>query len=127
VSIEVCETFVVKHSGEKSMSLGQLHYLPATPTLLPILVGIALALVMLIQLLAWRYAYTRIGLGTLIGADLLNLDKVQGLGAPMASIGGAGTFDGIFLTGVLAALIASISWRSNRVSAVSGLRVTGLR
>ena len=40
------------------------------------------------------------------GADLLNLDKIQGLGAPIASIGGAGTFDGVFLTGILAALLA---------------------
>jgi uncharacterized membrane protein len=53
-------------------------------------------------------AYISGSLGTLIGADLLNLDKVRGLGAPVASIGGAGTFDGIFLTGVLAVLIASI-------------------
>ena len=36
--------------------------------------------------------------GNGIGADLLNLGKVQGLGAPIVSIGGAGTFDGIFLT-----------------------------
>ena len=53
-------------------------------------------------------AYIGGSLGTLIGADLLNLDKVQGLGAPVASIGGAGTFDGIFLTGILAVLFASI-------------------
>jgi hypothetical protein len=33
---------------------------------------------------------------------------VQGLGAPVASIGGAGTFDGIFLTSIIAVLIASI-------------------
>ena len=46
--------------------------------------------------------------GTLIGADILNLEKVQGLGAPIASIGGAGTFDGVFMTGVLAALLASV-------------------
>ena len=45
-------------------------------------------------------------LGTLIGADLLNLRKVRGLGAPVASIGGAGTFDGIFLTGIVAVLLA---------------------
>jgi uncharacterized membrane protein len=32
---------------------------------------------------------------------------VHGLGAPVASIGGAGTFDGIFLTGILAVLLAS--------------------
>lgn len=47
-------------------------------------------------------------LGTLTGADLLNLDMVQGLGAPVASIGGAGKFDGIFLTGVVAVLLAGI-------------------
>jgi uncharacterized membrane protein len=39
-------------------------------------------------------------------ADLLNLGVVQGLGAPVASIGGAGTFDGIFLTGIVAVLLA---------------------
>jgi uncharacterized membrane protein len=54
-------------------------------------------------------AYIGGSLGTLVGADLLNLGRVQGLGAPMVSIGGAGTFDGIFLTGVLAVLIASLS------------------
>jgi hypothetical protein len=37
-------------------------------------------------------------LGTLIGADLLNLGVVRGVGTPVTSIGGAGTFDGIFLT-----------------------------
>ncbi|MCX8071734.1 MAG: DUF1614 domain-containing protein [Candidatus Binatia bacterium] len=51
-------------------------------------------------------AYISGTLGTLIGADLLNLRKVAGLGAPIASIGGAGTFDGIFLTGILAVLLA---------------------
>jgi uncharacterized membrane protein len=59
-------------------------------------------------------AYIGGSLGTLIGADLLNLDKIQGLGAPVASIGGAGTFDGIFLTGILAVLIASLSAREAR-------------
>jgi uncharacterized membrane protein len=53
-------------------------------------------------------AYVSGSLGTLIGADLLNLGSVQGLGAPVASIGGAGTFDGIFLTGILAVLLASL-------------------
>jgi uncharacterized membrane protein len=52
-------------------------------------------------------AYISGSLGTLIGADLLNLDKVQGLGEPVASIGGAGTFDGIFITGIVAVLLAS--------------------
>jgi uncharacterized membrane protein len=45
-------------------------------------------------------------LGTLIGADLLNLRNLRDLGAPVASIGGAGTFDGIFLTGIVAVLLA---------------------
>jgi uncharacterized membrane protein len=53
-------------------------------------------------------AYICGSLGTLIGADLLNLGKVQGLGAPVASIGGAGTFDGIFVTGLLAVLYAGL-------------------
>ena len=47
-------------------------------------------------------------LGTLIGADLLNWPSFKKLGAHLISIGGAGIFDGIFLSGVLAALIASI-------------------
>lgn len=45
-------------------------------------------------------------LGTLIGADIMNLGKLRDLGAPVASIGGAGTFDGIFLTGIVAVLLA---------------------
>jgi uncharacterized membrane protein len=53
-------------------------------------------------------AYVSGSLGTLIGADLLNIDAIPGLGAPIASIGGAGTFDGIFLTGIVAVLLASL-------------------
>jgi uncharacterized membrane protein len=53
-------------------------------------------------------AYIAGSMGTLIGADLSNLSRVRGLGAPVASIGGAGTFDGIFLTGILAVLLASL-------------------
>jgi uncharacterized membrane protein len=54
-------------------------------------------------------AYICGSLGALIGADLLNFGKIDGLGAPVASIGGAGTFDGIFVTGILAVLLASIT------------------
>ena len=53
-------------------------------------------------------AYVAGTLGTLIGADLLNLNKVSKLGAPLASIGGAGTFDGVFLTGIIAVLLAGL-------------------
>jgi uncharacterized membrane protein len=51
-------------------------------------------------------AYVGGTLGTLIGADLLNLGRMRGSGAPVASIGGAGTFDGIFVTGIVAVLLA---------------------
>ncbi|MFN3920411.1 MAG: DUF1614 domain-containing protein [Methylohalobius sp.] len=52
------------------------------------------------------FAYICGTLGVLIGADLLRLKDLPTLGAPVASIGGAGTFDGIFMTGVLAVLLA---------------------
>ena len=51
-------------------------------------------------------AYVASTLGTLIGADVMNLTKLRGLGTPVASIGGAGTFDGIFLAGIIAVLLA---------------------
>lgn len=51
-------------------------------------------------------AYISGVLGVLIGADLLHLKAIPKLGAPQASIGGAGTFDGIFITGIVAALLA---------------------
>jgi uncharacterized membrane protein len=54
-------------------------------------------------------AYIAGSMGTLIGADLLNLNAIQRMGAPVASIGGAGTFDGIFIVGILAVVIASLS------------------
>jgi len=53
-------------------------------------------------------AYVSGVLGTLIGADLLNLRKIPKLGAQVASIGGAGTFDGVFLTGIIAVLLAGL-------------------
>lgn len=82
----------------------------AEPTLIPPLVTAAVALLISRQY-APPLAYISGSLGTLIGADLFNLDKVRGLGAPVASIGGAGTFDGIFLTGIVAVLLASIVTR----------------
>jgi uncharacterized membrane protein len=79
----------------------------AVPVFVPAITTAIIALV-LSRELAGPLAYIAGGLGTLIGADLTNLDKVRGLGAPVASIGGAGTFDGIFLTGIIAVLLASI-------------------
>lgn len=45
-------------------------------------------------------------LGTLIGADILNLRKAKRLEPGLLSIGGAGVFDGIFLIGIISALLA---------------------
>jgi uncharacterized membrane protein len=72
-------------------------------------VATAIVAVLIARQHAAALAYVGGSLGTLIGADLLNLGAVQGLGAPVASIGGAGTFDGIFLTGIMAVLLASFS------------------
>jgi uncharacterized membrane protein len=79
----------------------------AEPTFIPPLVATGVALLLSRQY-APPLAYIAGSLGTLIGGDLLNLGKIQGLGVPVASIGGAGTFDGIFMTGILAVLLASI-------------------
>jgi uncharacterized membrane protein len=77
----------------------------AVPIFIPPLAAAAVAL-LLSRHSAPSLAYIAGSLGTLIGADLFNLNAIQGLGAPIASIGGAGTFDGIFLTGTLAVLLA---------------------
>jgi uncharacterized membrane protein len=98
----------------------------SVPTIVPPLVALGVAL-----LLSWRsaapLAYIAGSLGTLIGADLLNLGQVQGLGAPIASIGGAGTFDGIFVSGILAVLLAPVgrprpdaAWAEERPIAPTG-------
>jgi uncharacterized membrane protein len=75
------------------------------PMLVPPLVAAAVAL-----LLAFRrappLAYVAGSMGTLIGADIMNLAEVGRVGATVVSIGGAGTFDGVFLTGIIAGLLA---------------------
>jgi uncharacterized membrane protein len=80
----------------------------AVPVFAPVLVTAILAF-LLSREYAAPLAYIGGSMGTLIGADLMNLDRINGLGAPVASIGGAGTFDGIFLTGILAVLLAGIA------------------
>jgi len=80
----------------------------ALPIFVPI-VATAIIAIALSRRRAAPLAYISGSLGTLIGADLLNLGAVQSLGAPVASIGGAGTFDGIFVTGLVAVLWAGLS------------------
>lgn len=82
----------------------------AIPVFYPPVIAASVAL-----LLSRRYAaplaYVCGSLGTLIGADLMNLGSLRGLGAPVASIGGAGTFDGIFVTALFAVVLAGILTR----------------
>jgi uncharacterized membrane protein len=80
----------------------------AVPVFVPVVATAILAFILSREYAA-PLAYIGGSMGTLIGADLLNLDRIGSLGAPVASIGGAGTFDGIFLTGILAVLLAGIA------------------
>ena len=77
----------------------------AMPMIVPPLAAAAVALV-----LAFRHAppvaYVAGSMGALIGGDLMNLPRIGELAAPVVSIGGAGTFDGVFLTGLIAGLLA---------------------
>ncbi len=73
------------------------------PPLLAACVGLALS-----RRFAAPLAYIGGSLGVLVGADLLNLGLLRSLGAPVASSGGAGTFDGVFLAGVIALVLASL-------------------
>jgi uncharacterized membrane protein len=80
----------------------------ATPAFGPPLVtALAVLLVDLVSPLACpaQVAYVGGTLGTLVGADLLNLGRLPELGAPVVSVGGAGTFDGIYLTGLVSVLL----------------------
>jgi len=79
----------------------------AVPVFIPPLISAAAGLALSRRSPA-PLAYVAGSMGTLLGADILNLGKIRGLGAPVASIGGAGTFDGIFLTGIVSVLLVSL-------------------
>ena len=80
----------------------------AVPALAPPLLAAAAALALSATASA-AVAYVSGTLGTLIGADLLNIRRLPELGAGVASIGGAGTFDGVFLTGIMAVVLVGVS------------------
>jgi uncharacterized membrane protein len=79
----------------------------ALPIFVPVIATAIIAIILDRSYVA-PIAYVAGSLGPLIGADLMNLGKVFALGVPIASIGGAGTFDGIFVTGVVAVLLGSL-------------------
>lgn len=68
-------------------------------------VGAAIMAMLLSQENAPALAYISGSLGVLIGADILRIKDIRQLNAPIAAIGGAGTFDGIFMTGIIAVLL----------------------
>ncbi|MFI5331542.1 MAG: DUF1614 domain-containing protein [Desulfobaccales bacterium] len=78
----------------------------AVPGLIPPLVAALGAYLLCPWYLRAPCAYIASTLGILLGADLLKLREIPKLGAPVASIGGAGTFDAIFFGGVIAVLLS---------------------
>ena len=76
------------------------------PGLIPPLVAVLGAYILSPPELRAPSAYIASTLGILIGADLLRLGEIAQLGAPVASIGGAGTFDAIFLSGIIAVILS---------------------
>lgn len=76
----------------------------AMNALIPALVAAACGLI-LARDVAPLVAFSSGVLGTLIGADLLHLGDIKKITTGVASIGGAGTFDGIVLSGFIATLL----------------------
>ncbi|MDP3995894.1 MAG: DUF1614 domain-containing protein [bacterium] len=74
------------------------------PAFVPPILSAALAL-LLAPGYAAPVAFVAGTLGVLLGADVLNLGKILKYGG-FLSIGGAGVFDGIFLVGIVSALLA---------------------
>jgi len=106
-AVLVVVTVLVNRSARVIGGLGV-----ATPALVPPLVtALATMLVDFVTPLhsPAQVAYIGGTLGTLIGADLLNLNRVRGVGAPVVSIGGAGTFDGVYLTGIVSVLLVVLA------------------
>jgi uncharacterized membrane protein len=74
--------------------------------LLPGLVPAAVAAVLALTFVPSDAAPVAYVAGPLIGADLLHLREIEQSAVGVASIGGAGTFDGIVLSGIVAAYLA---------------------
>jgi len=96
----VVVAFVVYHFSRLVPGVGI-----AVPTLVPGVLAAILA-VTLDRKRSASAAYIAGTMGCLIGADVLNLAALSRLHAPIASIGGAGTFDGVFVSGIIAVLLA---------------------
>ncbi|MBO8181932.1 MAG: DUF1614 domain-containing protein [Archaeoglobus sp.] len=83
----------------------------AVPMILPPIMSVLIGYSMLSIfgypiLLLPKFAFSTGVLAALFGADILHLKDIEGIGSGVVSIGGAGTFDGIFLTGVFAVIFS---------------------
>jgi uncharacterized membrane protein len=94
-------TFVANRLARPVKGLGI-----AIPGLIPPLAAALGAYLLCSPELRAPSAYIASTLGILIGADLLKLGEIAKMGAPVASIGGAGTFDAIFFSGIIAVLLS---------------------
>jgi uncharacterized membrane protein len=97
----VLVTLVVNRLARPVQGLGI-----AVPGFIPPLLAALGAYLLCPPMLRAPCAYIASTLGILIGADLLRLGEIPKLGAPVASIGGAGTFDAIFFGGIVAVLLS---------------------
>ena len=80
------------------------------PTALPVLLTLMFTLVSTAVFHAnpLAFSYSLGSLSTLLGADILNIRKVIRLMRGYVSIGGAGVFDGIYITGLMSLILASL-------------------
>ncbi|MFW6133980.1 MAG: DUF1614 domain-containing protein [Elusimicrobiota bacterium] len=76
----------------------------AMPALIPPVV-VSVPSIILLPEIAPVIAFPAGVLGVLIGADIMHLKDIKKMNTPIGSIGGAGTFDGIFLCGILSVLL----------------------
>ncbi|MCF7845333.1 MAG: DUF1614 domain-containing protein [Candidatus Pacebacteria bacterium] len=74
--------------------------------ILPVLFTVLFSLILAPEEVA-RVAFSSGVLGVVIGSDLMHLPYALKSGKSVISIGGAGIFDGIFLVGILSAIIAN--------------------
>jgi len=79
----------------------------ALPAFIPPIFSAFFALILAPQFAA-PCAFVSGVLGTLIGADIANLRKIQKVSPGTLSIGGAGVFDGIFLVGIVSVFLTAI-------------------
>ncbi|GAB6947513.1 DUF1614 domain-containing protein [Vulcanisaeta sp. JCM 16161] len=79
---------------------------PALPVLLTLMFTLISTAILHANPLAFSYSLG--SLSTLLGADILNIRKVIRSMRGYVSIGGAGVFDGIYMTGLMSLILASL-------------------